>query len=774
MVNSGKQYLAHTMQSVYLTTTLTVISALVASAQDVPKTARNAVDLLPVLRECHGETNPERILSVLEKLPEPTDASHVFKHDLKCVHTFACLMRWCILPESQRNAYERKVAETSPQIWYFLKMFQHLLALSEGNTEWAASLKQELIAYLEKGTEPNAGIKELFVRVEHVPSSEQFKLMPSIFAQYPDDSLVQRALGVMNLNEKYALGINPEIAVKHLAGALALRTFEYGGVADEHLYLALERVAYLQGECSLLLRLASLLPLVTTEQCTGATAQRGAAAYNLADVYRRWSRLHAGDATFASMGNFALKTGAQLAHPACLYEYGATLPEEQVSNREYLQSAAIQKGYDSKKDYVVAPLSNNVKFGINSSTCVLPNPEEDEVRDYLYSCLGKVGQHYVNHGDLMVLNSLFDVTRIIADYSDALGEDSTHHSQISDADLLDGSILDKMEKMLQQEYLIQIYVDKFLLYAKRHDHAPEEKERIRVILQQLAERGESEAVFRLAANDIILFDAWFSDAHEVVMDAFTNGSPDAAWFLYEALKDGKFGLTADEEDAVLFEQASLAFCSAEAWQLRLQKAATDEERLLALIHLCNSSEGGKYVMALDDALIGYATKYPQLKDSVNAVRLLYFAEIGAQDLAPSEYREYKKRHIELALEYSPVPVPQHQIDYYQSVVENCCLGLLNRNRAQNAVPAITLLQNDKAEMVFIRDGVMKTSTLNQTLAENADALKGSDVVLKEVDDTIAQQTIQAGVRSVTALKMTLSAYKLLNSKGILAGAYEFE
>ena len=179
-------------------------------------------------------------------------------------------------------------------------------------------------------------------------------------------------------------------------------------------------------------------------------------------------------------------------------------------------------------------------------------------------------------------------------------------------------------------------------------------------------------------------------------------------------------------------------------------------------------------MALDDALIGYATKYPQLKDSVNAVRLLYFAEIGAQDLAPSEYREYKKRHIELALEYSPVPVPQHQIDYYQSVVENCCLGLLNRNRAQNAVPAITLLQNDKAEMVFIRDGVMKTSTLNQILAENADALKGSDVVLKEVDDAIAQQTIQAGVRSVTALKMTLSAYKLLNSKGILAGAYEFE
>ena len=82
MVNSGKQYLAHTMQSVCLTTTLTVISALVASAQDVPKTARNAVDLLPVLRECHGETNPERLLSVLEKLPEPTEASHVFKHDL--------------------------------------------------------------------------------------------------------------------------------------------------------------------------------------------------------------------------------------------------------------------------------------------------------------------------------------------------------------------------------------------------------------------------------------------------------------------------------------------------------------------------------------------------------------------------------------------------------------------------------------------------------------------------------------------------------------------
>jgi hypothetical protein len=219
---------------------------------------------------------------------------------------------------------------------------------------------------------------------------------------------------------------------------------------------------------------------------------------------------------------------------------------------------------------------------------------------------------------------------------------------------------------------------------------------------------------------------------------------------------------------------ALTRCQADAWARVRERAEDDVSRLYALVHMRHSADGEKYSLQLDDELQAYAVAHPELQNIIAPLRLLYIGNTLRKDtLSATENHELRLRALRLAAVPQPAVMTSAQQDYWKRHAEYVYLCDLNAERASSARVALPNLSENKADMLLVANKEVIYEQQGTDLAGvPAELLRGAHFVCRDCDRALADWAVQAGVRSVTALRMPATVRDYLRSQNISAGGWQ--
>lgn len=263
-----------------------------------------------------------------------------------------------------------------------------------------------------------------------------------------------------------------------------------------------------------------------------------------------------------------------------------------------------------------------------------------------------------------------------------------------------------------------------------------------------------------------------------LVTALVLGTPKMEDYTEEQLATFVAGVRKYENDPdALASLAYMLLTGSHGVEIDFDKAIHSAITLLALTHLVHSVERAEYLLAYDDALKAYAESHPELAGIATTLRFLalsYWADNESSN-SPETDCEIHARLEELA---APMLTAEHSAFLRAHNNREAVVRFDNR-RAGIARKGAPLLREQKADIVVMVDREVAVQAkgegadaLRSFCSQNADVLKGADLLLRHVDPEMAEIAAAARVRSVTALTITVEARTYLRSRGIAAGGYE--
>lgn len=784
-----------TMKLHYLSPFLSLSAALVAPAAElqVPADAETAADLLPVLRGVN-ELPKEQARELLQRLPIPRQSSCLLRERMLIYKNFPRLIQMVSQLGSGSETARSELLREDPRLWAICMSVEMGLAQKNKNEE----LLQKLVAEGEAGLQqlqPEQGlglIKAMGFSFLALPQDEQQKLIEDAdwqrrvatqleeTAGEPDELT---ALAMTFLYDECAMGVDVPRAMQYALRAAVAEMYLQNEIGlRNNLRLSLARAAALQGETALPLQLAALRQLEKEDKNLG-----GLGAYRLGCLYEKVPE----NLSMASeqLAQAAILAGAELGHPACLQKLAAYT--ENPAEREKMLLMAAEAKFDPEKDYLNTPQGRKLILKIATRNHTLPDRSEREVQYWLRLLMARVEMAdwmagLENESEIMkVVGPVFlkfcDVTFSQAENLNGLAY--TDEWEQADSQDLSGTKSASFMRALQEKFtddeeLAQACAQSAWVIESMGRDArtgePLTAEQLEV-LQKFADAGNADALYLLAWRQVKFLGEFTEESWAQMVQALQAGSADAAWFLFTAFWEGLYNVEQNSMSATNCYRLALQRCQADAWARVRERAEDDMARLYALVHMRHSSGGEVYSLLLDDELQAYGRAHPELQGIIAPLRLLYIGSALREDsFTADEKHELRLRALQLAVIPQPAVLPTADVDFWHRLAEYEYRDDLNSERASAARVALPALRENRADLLLVSaEKKITHEQAGQTTADlPAEALRGAHLVCRECDRALADFAIQAGVRSVTAMRMPSAERDYLRSHNIAAGGWE--
>ncbi|MBR5895606.1 MAG: hypothetical protein IKZ13_08710 [Akkermansia sp.] len=767
----------------YLTPVLSVAVALHAPAAEisVPATAETAADLLPLL-QCVDEMTPAQARDVLSRLPVPRKCYRVLKQRMEVCKVMADVLRISSLKGEAAAAARAELLRKSPVSWLTSITLELSLATQSGGE--TAALKEEWVEGIKSlgpedgmGTLRAAAVGGLLTDTEQIdPQKERMKV--EIMRSEPDSPDCLAGLAVMHLYEEYGLGVDVELAMQYALRSVvtAEHQFKSTDFMRNNLCLSLARAAALKGEAALPLQVAALRRVEKESESSA-----GLAAYRLAKLYLNMpENLEVVPEEFAQI---LFKEGASLGEPACLHELSLLAEEPEV--KEQFQNMAQAKKFDASKDYLNGSHGRPATVGAWWPEGNIFDPVEQEVWNGILKLLNRMEweAEASQEPENMKAATQWLIARFFSQFS---WNDKQEEAYMERADDEEDKSFERVKKFFDgmmgaSENEVKQNVDEFLAHIGNtyilNDAVEDMGAENLVRLQKMAEAGHADPMYILAWRQVRFLGSFTESSWELMCEAYKRGSAGAAWFLFEAMWDGLYGLESDPASATACYRTALARLSAEAWQRRLDRSEDEAVRLHALVHMRHSHGGERFSLQLDDALQAYAATHPELQSIITPLRLLYMRQ--ADSLPAEEEKELQERMLELFIALQPSVMSADDVAQERAAIEYEYVTALHNERAAQARKALPLLKSGSADLALVKEKKVllaecgEARELLQSWVQNhAQELKGAHLVCRDCNRELAEAAIQAGVKSVTALRMPAGVRDYLRSRQLSAGGWE--
>lgn len=774
----------------YLIPLLSVASALVAPAAEVSSAVQTAADLLPLLRGV-DDMPKEQARELLLSLPIPPQSSHVFQEYMYLLQNMPGALE--VLGQLGKNSEgaRAELLRESPRMWAYCLMLEMMVAQSQKDDALAKKLAAEGDKGLQQlGAEHGLGmLGTLGFSVMNCPAEDRQKVIgnPEMIARLAEngaDSDSQATLAMLRLYEDYNGKSDVEQSMQHALRAAVAEMYlnQVGNDLRNNLRLSLARAAHLQGEAALPLLVAALRQMESEDK-----EQAGLGAYRLGKIYETMPE----NLAFVSeeLARSSMIAGAEMGHPACLQQLAEYAEDEET--REKMRSLATEAKFDPKKDYLNMSHGGALRLLIYCDKADFPDRIEREAFDGLKRLMARVDMNdWMAGGEKSDSEAFKAIAPVFLRFVDATFNAVNERSgeqfvdYLEDADSQEPPMNDftRYLRKLEREFADTKEVAGFFaqnawmiesMSRSVKAGAGLSAEQV-AVLKQFAEAGNADALYILARQQVLFLESFTEESWGQMLQALQRGSADAAWFLYTALWDGLYGVEQDPMTAAKCYRMALTRCQADAWARVRERAEDDVSRLYALVHMRHSSDGEKYSLQLDDELQAYAVAHPELQNIIAPLRLLYIGNTLRKDtLSATENHELRLRALRLAAIPQPAVMTPTQQDYWYRHAEYVYLCDLNAERASSARVALPNLSENKADMLLVANKeVIYEQQGTDLTGVPAELLRGAHFVCRECDRALADWAVQAGVRSVTALRMPATVRDYLRSQNISAGGWE--
>lgn len=779
----------------YLAPFLSLSAALVAPAAElqVPAEAETAADLLPVLRGVN-ELPKEQARELLLRLPIPQQCSSLLREQMQLLKNMPRLLRIVAQLGAGNETVRAELLREFPRLWAFCMSVEMGLAQKNKNEE----LLQKLVAEGESGLQqlqPELGLgmlKAMGFPFLALPPDEQQKLIEDaawqrkVATQLAETAREADALAALTMTFLYddcAMGVDVPRAMQYaLRAAVAEMYLQSDSSLRDNLRLSLARAAALQGEIALPLQLAALRQLEKENKKYG-----GLGAYRLGHLYENLPEnlSVAGE----QLAQAAIHSGAELGHPACLQKLAEYT--ENPGEREKLLQMAAEAGFNPQKDYLNTPQGRQLTLKMAARNHTLPDRCEREAQYWILRLMARVEMTdwmatVENDSEIMkVMGPVFlkfcDFT--FTQVEEADGQAYTDDLEQADSQELAGSKSARFMRALQEKFaddeeMAQACAQSAWVIESMGREARTGElltaEQLEV-LQKFAEAGNADAIYLLAWRQVKFLGEFTEESWGQMLQALQAGSADAAWFLFTAFWEGLYNVEQNSMSATNCYRLALQRCQADAWARVRERAEDDTARLYALVHMRHSSGGEKFALLLDDELQAYGTAHPELQGIIAPLRLLYIeSALRADSLTAEEDHELRLRALQLAATAQPAVLSVADADFWHRYAEYEYKCDLDSERAAAAGVALPALRENRAELLLVsaEKKITHEQSRQATADIPADGLRGAHLVCRECDRALADFAIQAGVRSVTAMRMPAAERDYLRRHNIAAGGWE--
>lgn len=765
----------------YLATLLCVPCAVVSAGVQVPSSVDTAADLLQVFKQNQNPTR-EEARYILHNMPIPENGSVPFCRYVRITRVLALLAESCVCPTQQRAELDKQIETLMPEVMFLLRFADYKLAEGSGDKALTSAALARFYEYT--AAHPELGLaartKPELSDFSDYSSEQQAALMEAVKQYDLPDSLASwacmQAFGQHGVVQDADAAMVPALRAVVMEKMPGLRM----DAIRTSVGLSVVKAASLKGKNALPLKLAALRMLFHDADKEGVKV----AAYLLAHTYGDVQALSS-DVT-ERMAHHMLHYGYNAGHPACAQELAVyySFTEDEFVAESY-STAAERLGYNQSVDYLNDYNKNSVNLEVNTPAVDFPDADERKVSVlicYLYavaayqpelqSLINTQSTDYVRcamslSGTVMALNGKsFD--EVLVDSS----EQPDCYDEEFDLSEMDGFM-----------HIFGVESDEYLEYKEmlkqhrdeiQHDGSDEPMHFIRYAAQQ----GNPAALYHLAAMRIKQENPCGDEALEAMEEAYQHGSGDAAWFLFNAMKNEQYGMQRDMETMIQFYADALAFMSADAWKQKLEQAETDAERLTALAHLALGSASADYVVAFDDALIAYAEHHAEVASIVPPLRFRFLETVLRRNskLSAETEKELENRLLHMAMQVQPTLLTEKELSYNRDRIDYQYCMHLNDERMSDSYKAVKVLNDNRADVVVVKQGKIVAELSGDGLTvlkeQSAEVLKGSTVVLRRVTKAEAELLLQSGVKAVSALSIMRDAMDMLRRNGIAAGGVE--
>ncbi len=758
-----------------------------------PAPVQNVAELLPLLSGAES-LREDDARALLERLPMPQQCSRPLRAQLefcKGVQLLVCLLA----PQGENSAELRaRLMLASPRMWVTY-MFVAMLAAEEAGDE---ALRDALVAETEAGMrsiDSGQGIgcvralgllspeQRQRKQVDAAEEAARNRCMAEALAREANSADARLALAMMHLYEEMGVGVDVERAMQHaLYGAVAeMYLLQEDEGLRNNLCLSLARAASLRGAVALPLQVAALRMMEKSKESAGL------GFYRLAKLYS--SLPEELSVAAEELEKAALLAGAECKGAACLHELAQRAEDEQ--ERALLQSLAEQAKFDPEKDYLHGEHGRLASFRVSYPASALPDATEREVLARCKCLLARaavaerLGAASRQGGNVQRM-----ITPVLSSFLKSISEES---APATSADILEradttepggegmmrflnnvGHELAKWEDLQELGTGVSQLSEEMSHLMQALPAQGEVPEEALAPLRKLADEGQADALYLLAAYDVRSVGAFTQENWERMVEAMRRGSAEAAWFLYSVLWEGLYGLEHDPMSASACYRLALARLSCNAWEHQLELAEGGAARLYALVHLRHAAGGEKYGIALDDALQAYAAAHNELQSIISPLRLLCIGDtLRKNSSTAEENRELRARALQLASALQPPILDAAELDFLQRQAEYSYRLERDSERASAARKALPALREARADMLLLAEGKIVHEQAGQDTAKlPSELLQGAHLVCRECDRALADFAIHAGVRSVSALRMPIAERDYLRAHNIAAGGWE--
>ena len=784
------------MNLYYLTPFLCIPAVAVAAAAEqstAVETVQNAEALMAFLKS-HENPSREEARELLLRLPLPLECSRPLRARLEFYKSIPLLVKMCEQGGAEGKENRQRLLKISPRMWVICSALEMLHAKEKGDTALQEALQAELETGLQ-GIAPEQGmgvVQALSLsflspdKQEKVDAAEEAaknRRIAEALEGAKNGADAQLALAMMHLYEQMGLGVDVGRAMQHaLRGAVAeMYLLQDKDVLRNSLRLTLARAAVLKGEAALPLQVAALLQPEKEDKSTA-----GLCCYRLAKLYGNLPETC--DVASEELAQAVLVAGAELGDPACLHELAEGM--EGAPERENLQKMAEQAGFDPEKDYLNGEHGRKASLHVSYPAVEIPDATERLVSAYCNMLVARAeASEWMAAGVAQSSQVMQQLSPILVSFLDMLTEEGKDGLSVYDEDEADSQeaddegwkrFFDRLQQMLgrMNDAELSAYVDSMSEGLKpmlqQLGSQEEISEEQLEFWQKLADAGQEDAIYLLAWRQVSFTGEFTQESWTQMADAARRGSGDAAWFLFNALWEELYGLQRDPMSASACYRRALACRSIDAWKREWNRAEDDAGRLYALVHMNAASGGEKYGLELDDALQAYGAAHPELQSIISPLRLLCIGQdLRRNTSSPEQNYELRTRALQLATTLNPPVLLQSDLDFRQRHAEFVCRKEKNGERTRAAHKALPVLQEGKADILLVAEGKITYEQLGQDTATlSAEQLKGAHLVCRECNRALADFAIQAGVRSVTAMRMPAAERSHLRAHNISAGGWE--
>ena len=764
------------------------LSALAAPAVSMPDKAETVGDLLNVLRDA-DKMSVQEARMVLEQMPIPENASIPFSKFIRVVRSIVLAVKSTTpIPEHERLRIYQEIEQLDASFCFLFYNFEFCEARENENGAEMEKIVDKINRFLKR--HPELGVTSLLPfpngGMDTLPEEMQQNIINVLRKnENRADGLV--SLANFQLTDEYGIVKDVDSALDKIFKAAVMEKMQFlhnhplrAACAHSAAYAASE-----VGGSAMPLKIALLLNVLYDGSYD--QAEVGSAAYLLAHTYNKINEFNS---LSRNMYISMLNKGISQNHPACVYDAAVLCKQEKNPIAAALFHRAKELKYEDGKDYFAEKITGKVFVSVWTPTGVYPELDERIAENLIRYLLNKADYKELLREPLHETMSLsYTLGNLLSDIS--VYTDSYEMSIIDEIDMPDSEQNpDDMRDVAMHMYKY-MGIKKDVLHQlesamQQMDDYTEASSALNKgefpvkLLQNMAEKGSAFARYHLLVNQIIKEKSFTQESFNAMCHLANEGLGSAAWFLFDAFKNEKYGLYRDISAMEYFYYCALAELNADAWATKLEAAETDVETILALAHLVNGNKASQYILRYDDALKAYAEAHPETARIICILRFLTMdyalRTFGGE--TPEDELELDNRLLEVVQTTLPGMLSEKEMAFHKACAEQKYVEARWRQRRSVARLGVPAIKENRAEVVLIKDREIicerfaKDAQALATLCEqHACDFKNADVVLRYADAEVANILLPVAPRSLTALRITTEARAKLRSNGIAAGGY---